>query len=77
MPSPPARAEIVGPVTDDRVRNCIEHQRDGERETDARGIQTNYLAVEDQQEIAEPGVLDAEGCRAKAVGELGAQRWRL
>ena len=76
MPPAPLRPEIVRPVADDEVCESVEHQRDGERETDQGRRDADDLAVEDQQEEAEALILDTEGSRAEAIAQLRSKRWR-
>jgi hypothetical protein len=73
----PSRTEIVRPVADNGVRDRVQHQRDCEREAHEPRINPDDLAVEDQQEEAEPLILDPERSRAEAIGELGAKCWSL
>ena len=49
MSPAPARTEIVGKVTDGRIRNCVEEQRDEQREGYGARWQADDLAVEEQQ----------------------------
>jgi hypothetical protein len=80
MAPAPLRPEVVRPVADDEVCECVEHQGYGKREADQRRIDADDLAVEDQEEEAEALVLDAEGGGAETIGQLRSERrairWR-
>ena len=77
MATPPARAGVVRPVTDDGVAEGIEDERDQECCPCKRWLQTHHGAVKEQQEIGEAIVLDAVRRGAKAVGEADAQADRF
>ena len=77
MATPPARAGVVRPVTDDRIAEGIEDERDQECCPCKRRLQPHHGAVKEQQEIGKAVVLDAVGYGAKAVGEADAQTDRF
>ena len=73
VPPPPARAQIIRPITDNRIGNRIDHQRDGDGQADQPRIHPDHLTVEQQQEIAEAAILHAIGAGAKAIGDARPQ----
>ena len=74
MTASPARAQIVGPVADDGVADCIDHQRQDNRDANETSVEADYLAIEKQQKVIETVVVNTKGDRAKSVGGLGADR---
>ena len=51
MSTTPARAEVIGPVADNRVGNGIDNQCRGNGNAHQPRIQAHHLAVKQQQKI--------------------------
>jgi hypothetical protein len=68
----PAVAEIVRPVANQGIGQGIENQCDEDSQADRPRHQTDYRSVEQQQEIIETVVLDAESRRPEPMASLSA-----
>ena len=73
MSAAPARAEVVGHRTDERIGHRVDAQRDEDRDAAQRPGQAEHLVVIEQQKDVEDGILRALGYRADAVEQSGRQ----
>ena len=68
MPPADTSSDIVGPVPNDGIGHCVYDQGDHQGEENHRRGNAQNLAVEEQQEVFEPVVLDPLSRPAKPEG---------
>ena len=74
MAAAPAATEIIRPIADQRVADRVDYQCDQDGEADQPRLEPDDRPVEQQQEVIEAAVLDAERRGARSMRQLEPDR---